>query len=129
MPAGNLREAFFQSYADHYGYRPEEPAIEVESVRVVASSMTSSNGLVQSYAGGEVSMGDLPSRQEAFMEGSWKSVRAYNRVDLAPGFEFPGPSLVFENHCSTVVHWGWLGRVDAQGCLVLVREDSGKDGK
>ncbi len=126
VPIGDLKEAFFRSYEDHYGYRPEDRTLEVESVRVVASSASSSMTLLQSRRGGEPPQG-VPVRQKAFMEGSWQTVRAYERVSLAPGFEFSGPALVFEQHCSTVVNGGWRGRVDAEGCLVLTREANGED--
>ncbi len=47
VPTSDLRESFFQSYADHYGYRPDERTIEVESARVVASSVGSSIDFLQ----------------------------------------------------------------------------------
>lgn len=129
VPTSDLRESFFQSYSDHYGYRPDERAIEVESARVVASSVGSSIDFLQGGEDTAVSVADPPARQQAFMEGFWHSVRAFDRVDLCPGFAFRGPALVFEKHCSTVVNGGWSGKVDAWGCLVLSREDGGRDGK
>ena len=56
------------------------------------------------------------------MEGSWRPVPVYDRAELGPGFEFSGPALVFEQHCSTVVSSDWQGRIDAQGCLVMTRD-------
>ena len=126
-PATDLRESFIQSYADHYGYRPEDRAIEVESARVVASSVSSSMGFLGGDGGAGASMGELPRRQRAFMDGAWGAVRTYDRSTLTPGLELQGPALVFEQHCSTVVNSGWQGTVDDQGCLVLTRDVDGKD--
>lgn len=118
-----VRDSFLRSYSDHYGYSPEERTIEVESVRVVASSMAAS--LRAPGAPGELQSpirNAAASTQEAFMEGSWRPVPAYNRAELVPGFELSGPALVFEQHCSTVVNGDWHARVDAQGCLVMTRQ-------
>jgi 5-oxoprolinase (ATP-hydrolysing) len=119
----DLRESFLQSYSDHYGYRPEERTIEVESVRVVASSVATSMSAPESPDELHASLREVvTSRQKAYMEGSWRPVPAYDRSDLVPGFEFSGPALIFEQHCSTVVNAGWHGRVDTQGCLVMTRQ-------
>ncbi len=125
---GSLRDSFLQSYADHYGYRPEERDIEVESVRVVASSVETSMGVQRGLECTEDPKEKRAvGRQEAFMGGSWQPVSAYDRATLESGFELRGPALVFEQHCSTVVDAGWLGVVDAQGCLVLTRHSSGEE--
>lgn len=98
----------------------------MESARVVASSMGATMELQRSQ-GGDAASGDQPHWQRAFMDGSWQSVAAYERLELASGFDFLGPALVFERHCSTVVNSQWRGRVDDHGCLVLTRESSAKD--
>jgi 5-oxoprolinase (ATP-hydrolysing) len=126
-PAKPLRESFIQSYADHYGYRPENRTIEVESVRVVASSGGTPVELPRSPGPAAETNSVTPSRQEAFIGGSWRSVMTYDRGSLRAGFDLVGPSLVFEQHCSTVVNGGWVGRVDDQGCLILNRQDDVKD--
>ena len=119
----DLRDAFLRSYSDHYGYRPEERTIEVESVRAVASSMATSMRAPGAPGELHASVREVvPSRQKAFMEGSWRPVPAHNRADLVPGSEFSGPALIFEPHCSTVVNADWHGRVDVQGCLVMTRQ-------
>ena len=120
--AFSLQDSFLQSYADHYGYRPEERNIEVESVRVVASSVETAMDIHRGLGNAEAAKGQSAlARQDAFMDGSWRPVNAYDRATLDYGYELRGPALVFEQHCSTVINAGWLGGVDAQGCLVLTR--------
>ena len=125
-PESPLRESFIQSYTDHYGYRPEDRTIEVESVRVVASSEGTALEFTESFEPARESIVEGPTRQQAFIGSSWRSVMAYDRASLRAGFDFAGPCLVFEQHCSTVVKEGWVGEVDEHGCLVLSRQGRGK---
>jgi len=120
------REAFYRSYEDHYGYRPEERALELESVRVVASSAGSRPDLERRAAELGIERATLSQRRRAFMAGAWQPVWVYERRNMGSGFEFDGPALVFERHCSTVVSGGWRGRVDSENCLVLTRDRSSR---
>lgn len=116
-----LQESFYRSYADHYGYLPEDRTLEVESARVVASSAGSALELGASAGEGRGVEAEEADLQRAFISGSWQDVRTHDRDRLARGSEIEGPALVFEPHCATVVNAGWRGTVDAQGCLVLWR--------
>jgi len=41
----------------------------------------------------------------------------YDRAELEPGHEFPGPALVVEDHATTLVPMGW--RIRVEGTLAL----------
>jgi 5-oxoprolinase (ATP-hydrolysing) len=112
-----IEPAFAAAYREIYGYAPEGRAIELESVRVIASSRASEEGL----------SGSRPDPFEAapvghrrcWTGGAWRDVLFFDRTRLQPGASFMGPSLVFEAHSATVVAEGWRGRVDGAGNLVL----------
>ena len=115
-----IEPTFDAAYREIYGYAPEGRAIELESIRVVASSRASSKeddpvpALESSSA--------IPSGfRRCWTGGAWSEVPFFDRAGLAPGATFPGPSLVFESHSATRVGEGWKGRVDGVGNLVLER--------
>ena len=109
-----FEEAFAAAYREIYGYAPEGRAIEVESIRVVASSAEEEVSTeAVALAGG------TSGTRRCWMAGAWSEVPVYDRAHLAPGNAFPGPALVFESHSATLVASGWQGRVDGAGNLVL----------
>jgi len=109
-------EAFAVAYRQIYGYAPEGRTIEVESIRVVASSVVEEI-FSESFQPG--SGAAASGTRQCWMAGAWSDVPVYDRAHLATGDAFPGPALVFESHSATVVAGGWQGRVDGAGNLVL----------
>jgi len=115
-----IETAFGTAYREIYGYAPEGRAIELESIRVVASSRSSQE---------ETSAVSTPEPFEAIPAGTcrswfsaWRDVPFFDRSGLRPGASFQGPALVFEAHSATVVAEGWAGWVDGAGNLVLKSE-------
>lgn len=111
-------EAFAAAYQEIYGYAPEGRAVELESIRVVASSIPE-----------EPPLEDLPEEprdavpaglRRAWTGGRWTDVPVFDRSALRPGDAFSGPALVFESHSATRVGEGWSGRLDGAGNLVLI---------
>jgi 5-oxoprolinase (ATP-hydrolysing) len=140
---GSLAADFAAAYRAVYGYEPEGRPIEVESLRVVASSAggetlplpgedvssaartgAARTGAARTFAQDSVrqhSAAGPPGRQRACFAGSWQEVPAHEREALVPGDAFPGPALVLEAHTATVVEPGWDCRLDGAGALVLRR--------
>jgi 5-oxoprolinase (ATP-hydrolysing) len=118
-----IEPAFAAAYREIYGYTPEGLAIELESIRVVASSRAS--GMAEEAPLPEVVFfpGVPAKTRRCWIGGAWRDVPVFDRARLAPGATFAGPSLVFEAHSATVVGEEWHGRVDAAGNLVLERRD------
>ncbi len=127
--AAALASAFAAAYREVYGYEPEGRAIEVESLRVVASS--GGAAWPASGDGGGSSTSPRPSsfaRQRAFIGGSWREVPAYERSALAAGAAFSGPALVVEAHTATLVEEGWTCVRDEAVGLVLRRQSAASSG-
>lgn len=125
-----VEEAFDAAYRARYGYRPEGRELEVESIRVVASSEPGEAPAGRAEVPGEVGEGRAAepggSRQVVFRgpggEPREHTAAVHQRSALRPGEIFTGPALVFERHSATVVPPGWWGRRDAAGALVLERD-------
>jgi 5-oxoprolinase (ATP-hydrolysing) len=118
----DLGAAFGAAYRDLYGYPPPRRPVEVESLRVVASSVENTG------AGPTVEPPAAPSRpadahgmRRTCFAGVWREVPIYERERLGPGDAFVGPALVVERHSTAVVAPGWTARVDGAGALVLER--------
>jgi len=112
-----IEPAFAAAYREIYGYAPEGRAIELESVRVIASSRSSEEAFPEALPD---SIEAAPvGHRRCWTEGDWQDIPFFDRTRLQPGASFTGPCLVFEAHSSTVVAEGWRGHVDGAGNLVL----------
>ena len=133
----SVRAAFDQAYFARFGYRPEGREVEVESVRVVASSKTEKeysekeDSEKEHVPSGEVAE-ETDTRKAATREarssgfrtavfaGEERRVPVFERSELEAGDRLTGPALVFERHSATAVAPGWSCRVDGAGALVLI---------
>jgi 5-oxoprolinase (ATP-hydrolysing) len=113
-----IEPAFAAAYREIYGYAPEGRAIELESVRVVASSRSAAEEPTSKPA---PSAAVPAGARRCWTGGAWQEVPFFDRALLKPGAAFAGPSLVFESHSATLIEEGWRGRVDGAGNLVLER--------
>jgi 5-oxoprolinase (ATP-hydrolysing) len=116
---GEPAEAAFEAaYREIYGYAPEGRAIELESIRVVASSAPDEMPNVDAGPAEEREAQPSGARRSR-LAGVWRDVPVFDRGAMSPGGVFRGPALVFESHSATVVAEGWKGKVDGAGNLVL----------
>src|SRR5690606_29246334 len=106
-------------YRAIYGHAPEAREVEVESLRVVASSRATEAAPVPRPPEQEATPAGTA---EAWLAGGRRKVPCFERERLAPGDCLRGPALVWERHSATVVEGGWEARVDGAGALVLNRE-------
>ena len=114
-----IAAAFAAAYGQLYGYPPPERPLELESVRVVASSR-SDRGPEPSAAPPRRPAVPVDRRSVLFA-GRWQETMVYDRGELAPGDSLDGPALVFERHAATVVTPGWGAWIDGAGNLLLER--------
>jgi 5-oxoprolinase (ATP-hydrolysing) len=116
-----IEPAFDAAYREIYGYAPEGRAIELESVRVVASSRLAGEAARPApVPGDQPAIPAAPTEYRRCWTGAgWRQVPLFDRSALGSGATFAGPCLVFENHSATFVGEAWGGRVDGAGHLVL----------
>jgi 5-oxoprolinase (ATP-hydrolysing) len=115
-PGADVAALFAASYQRLYGYAPPPRPVEVESIRVVASTLAEA---VPSAA--DVGPHPIPATasRPVFLGGRWLDVARLDRPALAPGGWVRGPAIVTEDHSTTVVAPGWRLAVDAAGALRL----------
>ncbi len=112
---------FRRAYRERFGYLPADRPIEVESLRVVASSERSPPASAPEAA--VTAMAARPrDRGRARFAGRWVEVPRYERGELGPGARLAGPALVLEPHSATVVAPGWRLEVDGARALAIDRE-------
>jgi 5-oxoprolinase (ATP-hydrolysing) len=114
-----VEPAFDAAYREIYGYAPEGRAIELESVRVVASSRPAREEAVP-VRPPEAHAAVPAGTRRCWTGAGWREVDCFDRSLLRPGATFAGPCLVLEDHSATFVAEAWQGRVDGAGHLVLV---------
>ncbi len=114
-----IETVFGAAYREIYGYAPEGRAIELESVRVVASSRSGDDEAPVREP--EPSEAAPAGARRCWTGDAWRDVPVFDRALLRPGAAFAGPCLVFESHSATFVGERWRGRVDGAGNLVLER--------
>ncbi|MEK7799026.1 MAG: hydantoinase B/oxoprolinase family protein, partial [Acidobacteriota bacterium] len=135
-PARALHPLFEERYTALFGHRPEGRAVELESIRVVASSRAAGpggadTGIARGTECGTGSAGTASAAgpagpapttmRRAHLGGDWLDAPVYERARLQPGARFDGPALVYEAHSATVVEPGWRAAIDAAGTIVLRR--------
>ena len=113
---GAIAALFADRYRAVYGYPPPEHPVEVESIRVLASTAPAAGRLERGPEERAVEAGTRNRR--AWFDG-WRTAEILWRDSLASGFERAGPCLVQERHSITVVEPGWNLRVDDAHALVL----------
>jgi len=117
--AAAARAAFLQRYRAIFGYAPPPSrAIELVSVRIVASSRTEPPA-APSAAPATTTSPQPISTQEARFGGTTHPTPIYDRASLPPGAHLTGPALIVESFGTTVVPPGWDAAVDRAGALLL----------
>ncbi|HYJ79771.1 MAG TPA: hydantoinase B/oxoprolinase family protein, partial [Longimicrobiaceae bacterium] len=115
-----LGTAFAERYAATYGHRPGALPVEVESLRVAASTRAAAEEPVPAA---DPHPAPASGSRRLWLRGEWQRVPCYERDGLLPGATFPGPALVTEEHSATLVAEGWSATADAAGALVLTRAE------
>ena len=114
-----LADAFACHYRELYGHRPEEREIEVESIRVVASTVATPIGAATTYAA--IDPEPPVARRTMRFDGTDRETPVYEREALPPGTALNGPALIVEPHSTTVVPIDWSLEVSSAGLLLTDR--------
>ena len=105
----DVRQTFETAYGTLYGHRPEDRPIELESIRVAASSSPERDR----------SANDASREHEATATAKLGALPAFDRSALEAGARFEGPGVVLERRSATTVEEGWSVTVLGDGALSL----------
>ncbi|MFH5830786.1 hydantoinase B/oxoprolinase family protein [Halalkalibaculum sp. DA384] len=113
----NLADAFRHAYQTRYGHWVSDREIEVESIRVVASSRKPElNRSIEAAS----PRSDKPAKvRPVVFSGNKIDTPVYNRGQLAPGEKLDGPALILDPYSTIVVEPGWTLAVEGNGSLIL----------
>ena len=111
-----LEAAFEQVYRTIYGHWPGGRPLEIESIRVIASTrppdLTPAHETLEPY---QPEPGGI---FRTFIEDRWQDIPWFDRPSLRPGARIAGPALIFEKHSTTLIEPGWQAEVD--GCQAVI---------
>ncbi|MEM8961429.1 MAG: hydantoinase/oxoprolinase family protein [Acidobacteriota bacterium] len=116
---GSLRAAYDEAYRRIYGYAPPARPVEVESLRVVASSR-STDGVEGAETVADRRATATGSLRTRAADG-WRDVATFDRDGLEAGAFVDGPAIVFDAHASLYVAAGWRAIKHPGGAVVANR--------
>lgn len=120
----DLKKDFNDKYRRLYGYESERDDIEIESIRVIASSRSEKSNSVhietEKYY-------PLPERSGIKnIPGEFNDIPVYFREGLRPGAVISGFALVLDKFSSWVIEDGWELEIDHTGSSIMVFKGEGK---
>jgi 5-oxoprolinase (ATP-hydrolysing) len=117
-PGYDLSEGFAARYLSIYGYEPPPRPLELESLRVIASTRPRATPVAE-----DPSSSSQATPVRVLAGGPGHRVPLYERDQLPAGAFLSGPALVLERHSATVVRSGWRLTVDGALALLLYRPE------
>lgn len=114
-------EAFKNKYKAIFGHWIESRAIEVESIRVIASEQPEEeeNFLSENI---KVYQPEASHFVKAYFNQQWEMVPVYLRENLQAGAVINGFALLLDRFSTTVIEQGWELTVDAKGTAIIQKE-------
>lgn len=119
-----LATSFEQSYRGRYGHWIEHRAIEVESVRVVASSRKPEINTHLDSRSNKNKREEPKRTTSVIFDGEKVETPFFKREQLAIGEQISGPVLILDPYSTIVVEPGWQLTVSNNGSLVLSNDQT-----
>jgi len=117
LSANDLISQFHIRHQQRYGYTHPHKSLELATIRITARGKSPQSD-VQSKKVAVVSVDPTESQRVRF-DGQWVDTPLFRRVDLPLGAVIPGPAIISEPHCTTVVNPNWTATLLSQGELLL----------
>lgn len=112
-----LEEVFKTAYIERYGHWISDREIEVESIRVVASTTqentSSRTKNISDY------IPEPAFTKDIWIRGDRRSLPVFFRPDLKPGGRIEGPALILDSHSTMVVESEWKVKIADTGAAKL----------
>ncbi len=117
-----LVDLFRERYTAVYGHWTENRGIEIESIRVVASSTpeppAKPSGKTKSYKP------ESHHSIQSYFYNEWLDVPVYFREELNEGAWIEGPALILDRFSTTVINPNWNVSVDHTYSLILQKTEN-----
>lgn len=124
-PGIDIRAAFRQVYESTFGHWLEDRAVELESVKVVASDQMPEAPVDKQVD--SVYKPEQTGATEAFTGEMWQKVPVYSWEALQAGAVFEGPALLTSRYSTVWLETGWELMINRHNTAVLTRQDKAGD--
>ncbi len=111
-----IRKKFNDKYFNLYGYHNDRNDLEIESIRVIVSSVKEKNCTSEDVSGQY-----YPPPQKSIV-GKDGSIPVYLREDLKSGAIVSGLALVLDKFSTWVVEDGWELKIDGSGSAIIKKK-------
>ncbi|SMO54698.1 hydantoinase B/oxoprolinase family protein [Gracilimonas mengyeensis] len=112
-----LFDQFKKAYKERYGHWIEGREVEVESVRVVASTLPPEQE--ENEVSSQSSSPETNKTTRVLFNNQWKETPVFSRDDLQPGHQIHGPALIPDRFGTVVLEPHWEAKVESNGTLKL----------
>ena len=113
----SVEAAFNVVYEGLYGRVDDETPLELVTLRVKAAHSVVAPYVKVPASGSAKQSGSRPIYSAA--SGKYLEAAVYQRQELPPGAEIPGPAVVEERESTTIIDLGDRLHVDRIGCLIV----------
>ncbi len=113
----DMLAAFEDVHRQRFGFHSPERDVLFEMLSVEAVGQTGQSPAADLPSGDGVPVAHIPM----CVDGDWRDVPLYDRVNLDPSGQVQGPAVITEPTGTNVIETGWAARVDAMGNLLLER--------
>ena len=114
----DLRTAFRSEYEALYGHWLDDRVLEIESVKVAASTQVPP---VAGRPAPSPQTSEPIDQQRAWTDRGWSSVPVHATEQLSPGATLTGPALISGPYATVWVDFGWELAVDAYGHYLITQ--------
>ncbi|MDX1670956.1 MAG: hydantoinase B/oxoprolinase family protein [Balneolaceae bacterium] len=121
----NLQKAFKTSYEQRYGHWISDREVEIESIRVVASTRQKEEQLIELANADTPRPESLRSKEVQFNQNRMETP-IYERDRFRAGHTIEGPAIILDPYSTIVLEPGWKSEMKSNGTLHLrsLKEDS-----
>ncbi|MEM8967893.1 MAG: hydantoinase B/oxoprolinase family protein [Bacteroidota bacterium] len=112
-------DAYRQRYENLYGHWLTDRQIELESIKVVVSTLPPKPPIPEKS---EPYLPDAGASQSAYTQQGWVTVPVYNWGQLRVGTSFSGPALVLSDTTTLWIESGWRVQLDGHRNALLFGE-------
>src|SRR5580692_3762120 len=117
-----LRRQFDQQHKSMFGHMAPEQAVEVVSYRVRGLGLVPPVELPRFKPTGATLADALRETRQVRFDGRDLECPVYQRERLDVGLTLPGPAILDQFDCTTVIHPGQMARVDEWKNLIVTQE-------
>lgn len=118
-----ITESFYDAHKQVYGHAFREQAVELITLRVVASVAVETLKVPPLGKGGRANPADalMYSRQTIFDDGKSVETPRYQRAKLLADDTISGPAIVIQHNSTTIIPPGYVAQVQRYGDILISR--------